>query len=103
MTNGIVISLAIIFMHACTWDGMIFAGIKKIIKPDWFISKPIYRCPICMTPWWGTLFYFFLQPSPTLINWLSTIAVAAGLYVLYVCLLTIREAAMTYCDSLDKE
>jgi hypothetical protein len=56
-----------------------------------------------MTPWWGTLFYFFLQPSATIINWLSTIATAAGLSVLYVCLLTLREAAMTYCESLDKE
>lgn len=101
MVLALAISLIILFLHACSWKGMIFERIKKIIPPEKYyifgkdISKPIYGCPICMTPWWGTLIYwlFFAISIP---HWILTILTASGLSVLYVVMIDLKDAAITY-------
>jgi hypothetical protein len=50
LTHAFIIAMIVLFIHASSWDGMIFEGIKKIIKPEGHLYKPIYGCPICMTP-----------------------------------------------------
>lgn len=54
-----IISFIVMFLHATTRKGHIFgfiyertwnwSGWKKKLK------KPLFDCPICMTPWWGAL------------------------------------------------
>ena len=54
------------------------------------ISKPIYNCPICMTPWWGTLIYwlFFGLSIP---DWLLTVGAASGISVISVILIYAKD------------
>jgi hypothetical protein len=88
--NSLVIALIIFFLHATTWDTHIFSGIRKLISEDSMISKPIYNCPICMTPWWGSLIYWlFFAHSFT--DWLLTVGAAAGLSVISVILIYAKD------------
>ena len=61
LQHALIISLIVLFFHSPTWDGMIFAGVKKIIKPTGNLYKPIYACPIYQTPYWGTIAYFLFM------------------------------------------
>ena len=90
LQQAVVIALVIMFLNATTWEGMIFHGIRKLIDPEAAISKPIYNCPICMGPWWGTLIYilFFHESFK---SYLLTVGAASGLCVIAVILLAIRE------------
>ena len=93
MLAAAMIAFIILFLHACTWEGMIFEDIKKYIKPEGKLYKPIYGCPICMTPWWGTIIYWiFFHVS--FINWLLVVGTASGISVVFVVLLALREAAI---------
>lgn len=82
------ISLITLFIHATTWDGLINDWVKKIIDPDAFWAKPLYGCPICMTPYYGTIIYFLMGFShfliPSFFGWLFTIAIASGFSTLIV-------------------
>lgn len=51
--NALIISLTVFALHASAWEGMIFGKIREYISPDSFIAKPLYGCPICMTPYYG--------------------------------------------------
>lgn len=88
--NSLIISLIILFLHATTWDGHIFAGIRKYIDEDSAISKPIYNCPICMTPWWGTLIYWIFYQN-SIADWLLTVGAAAGFSVISVIMIIFKE------------
>lgn len=94
---AVIISLIVLFIHSCTWDGMIFSKIKDYIKPEGNLYKPIYGCPICMTPWWGTLIYvLFIHVS--FVHWLFVIGAASGLSVISVVLIDLREAMLKYYE-----
>jgi hypothetical protein len=90
IATALIISLIVLFLHATTWDGHIFEGIKKVIKPVGKIYKPIYGCPICMTPWWGSIIYllFFKVGFE---HWLLTIGTASGFSVLWVLVIDIKD------------
>lgn len=53
-TQCIYACLVIWFIHATTWDGMIFGFVRKKLYflPRW-IKKPLYMCVICMSPWYA--------------------------------------------------
>ncbi|RZA00873.1 MAG: hypothetical protein EOP47_12655 [Sphingobacteriaceae bacterium] len=90
LEHALIIALIVLFIHSCTWKGMIFDGIKKIIKPEGHIYKPIYGCPICMTPYYGTIIYLlFFNHSFT--DGLLTIATASGMSVISVLLIDIKD------------
>lgn len=91
---SIVIAMIVLFLHACTWDGNIFEGIKKIIKPEGKLYKPIYGCPVCMAPWYGTLIYFIFFGSDWQ-EWILTILAAGGISVFSVIGIIIKD----YCAS----
>jgi hypothetical protein len=57
-----IISLIIIFIHATTWEGMIFEKVNEIFEdaPSW-IRKPLFDCPTCMSPWWCLIVLFFMS------------------------------------------
>ncbi len=76
------------FLHATTWEGMIFGKINNIIKPESILYKPVYACPICMTPWWGTIIYLlFFHIS--FIDWVLTIGCAGGFSTLSLAILSL--------------
>ncbi|WP_419788894.1 hypothetical protein HDF19_05795 [Mucilaginibacter sp. E4BP6] len=88
--HAFIIAMIVLFIHACSWKGMIFEGIKKLIKPEGHIYKPIYGCPICMTPYYGTIMYLlFFRLS--FVDWLLTIGTAAGMGVISVILIDIKD------------
>ncbi|MFN6944921.1 MAG: hypothetical protein ACK4ND_08215 [Cytophagaceae bacterium] len=53
-----VIAFIVYFVKATTWKGMIFFGVKQKLEglPEFF-KKPLFSCPVCMTPWWGAAIY----------------------------------------------
>jgi hypothetical protein len=89
--RALIIAMIVLFLHACSWRGMIFSGIKKIIEPKGHLYKPLYGCPICMTPWYGTIIYLlFFHIS--LADGVLTVAAASGFNVLSVLLIDIKDA-----------
>lgn len=96
--NALAISLIIFFLHATTWDGHIFQGIRNLIDEKSIISKPIYNCPICMSPWWGTAIYLILFPV-SFQDWILTVGVASGLSVISVVLIDLKD----YCIAATKK
>lgn len=92
--------LIVMFLHATSWDGMIFEDIKKYIKPEGMLYKPIYGCPICMTPWWGTVIYWIFFHNSG-VDWLLTIGAASGLSVIGVVFLAIRETCIEIGDFIE--
>jgi hypothetical protein len=58
LQQAFIIAFIVYFIKATTWKGMIFYRPKEKLKglPS-FIRKPVYECPICMTPWWGVVVY----------------------------------------------
>jgi len=88
--NALIISLIVLFIHATTWDGHIFAGIKKLIKPEGKLYKPVYGCPICMTPYYGTAIYWLIYGFG-IADWTVTVGAAAGFSVLWVLIIDIKD------------
>ena len=60
---ALIIAFIVYFLKATTWKGMIFYELAEKLEhwPE-FIRKPLYECPVCMTPWWGIVIYF-LEPG----------------------------------------
>ena len=67
--TSFIISFIVIAIHLTFQAGEIFQFVsrwgKKHIKGKW--QKPVFSCPICMTPWYGIPVYFIghftnLQP-----------------------------------------
>lgn len=82
--HSLQIALLVLFIHATTWEGNIMSWVKVFNFPEW-IEKPLYGCPMCMTPWWGTLIYFTLLNLPINFQvYLLTIGSACGMSVLSV-------------------
>jgi hypothetical protein len=92
--HAFIIAMIVLFIHACSWKGMIFEGVKKLIKPVGHIYKPIYGCPICMTPYYGTIIYLIFFKLSVL-DWLLTIGAAAGIGVIAVLFIDIKDALWT--------
>lgn len=83
---GIIIALFCLFVHACTWEGMIGEKIGELFweAPVW-IKKPLFSCPICMCPWWGSglivLFGILTDYWPHPVVWFLELAIAGGINV----------------------
>lgn len=57
--NLTILILAIIGLHTVTRDGMLFGFVEKfwLSKGDPEIGRPISECVICMSSFWGVLYY----------------------------------------------
>lgn len=54
LTIAIITAVIVQFLHACTLEGMIFQGLRRACeKLPWYLKKPFYDCPTCMSMWWG--------------------------------------------------
>lgn len=98
LEHSLIISFIVLFLHACSWDGMIFAGIKKIVKPQGLAYKPLYGCPICMSPYWGITVYVSLF-SAGFKDWILTIFCAAGISVVWVLLIDLKDYIEKFSQS----
>jgi hypothetical protein len=92
LENACIISLIVLFIHATTWDGNIFAGIKSIIKPEGNLYKIVYGCPTCMTPYWGTVVYLLFFNDGYAKDWFLTVFAAAGIAVIWVLMIDIKDS-----------
>jgi hypothetical protein len=94
---SLAIALIVLAGHSFTWDKHIFSGIRNIIDEKSAISKPLYNCPICMTPWWGTIIYWLIfdgfAAGRTFFDWFVVIGPATGFSVISVVLVVIKD----YC------
>lgn len=100
--NALIIAMIVLFIHSTTWDGMIFGKVKDWIKPEGLLYKPIYGCPICMTPWYGTIIYWLFFASSfeaSWKDWLLTVGTAAGMSVLTIVMLSVRDACIKYDEN----
>ena len=73
----LIIAFSVLFIHSCTWEGMILESVVKVFwkAPVW-IKKPLFECPICMTPWWGSLIIVLsCINSGVWIDWFSWIII----------------------------
>ena len=62
LTNIVIISILVFAIWYLFLEEEIFGFVNKWFggrQKRW--QKPIYTCPACMAPWWGTLIYFGLH------------------------------------------
>lgn len=82
------ISLVVMFIHACTWEGMILSFVPELLwnAPGW-LKKILFDCPICMAPWWGSLILLFIGvftgEFPHWIEWVLELMIAGGMNVVF--------------------
>lgn len=80
----VITSFIVMAIWATMLEGMIF-GIIRV----WFANlaekyqKPLFECPICLTPWYGSLVYWLLW-GESLREWGIVIIAAMGLNTVFV-------------------
>lgn len=66
---------------ATMWEDAIFEFVRKSFERESIsdrLKKPIYDCPICMCPWYGTVLYWLIWGN-SVKEWLIVIIAAMGL------------------------
>ena len=96
--HAFIIAMIVLFIHAVTWKGMILEDIKKFIKPEGYLYKPIYGCPICMSPYYGIIVYLLFF-NVSFADGLLTVATACGLSVVSVLLIDIRDSLCNFSQN----
>lgn len=85
--HALIISLTVFALHASAWEGMIFGKIREYISPDSIVAKPLYNCPICMTPYYGSAIAIGLMLTNTysfsLYEFILTIGAATGFSTIF--------------------
>ena len=61
LANIIIISILVFAIWYMFLEEEIFGFVTKTFGRDKKWQKPLYTCPACMAPWWGTLIYFGLH------------------------------------------
>ena len=110
ITSAFIIAFIVYFIKATTWKGMIFHGV--IEKLNWLpkkLRKPLFECPICMTPWWGVAIYLIgYYAGLEEFNELSfrrlifTVFAAAGINTLFLILNKIYDTLATHEEKEQK-
>lgn len=102
----VIISLTVLFLHATTWEGMIFDKVSVwAFNLPAFIKNPLFDCPICMAPWYGSIILAIADLTNSLpsLNWFKCILIlfaSAGLNVL---LINIIELCRDYVINVGNE
>lgn len=76
----IVIALFVWGIHVVFWNSMILGFVSRWLMyriPTW-LQKILYACPICMTPYYGSLLYW-LRWHDNILDWAICIISAMGL------------------------
>jgi hypothetical protein len=80
----LITALIVMFIWATMLEGMIFGKIRQWLAAlTEFYQKPIFDCPICMVPWYGSIVYWVIWGNSWQ-EWLIVIFAAAGLNTVFV-------------------
>lgn len=74
------ISMMVFAIHYTMQEGEIFGFVGKWLH-DWLPPKyhqPVFECPVCMAPWYGTLIYWIFWHQGKK-EWIICIIAAMGL------------------------
>jgi len=102
--TAFIIAFIVYFIKATTWKGMIFHELSEKLE-SWpeAVRKPLYECPICMTPWWGLIIYLIghysgLQEFDELSfpRVVFTILVASGINTIFLLINKIYDTLFTH-------
>lgn len=77
-----MISFIVIALWCMMLNGMIFGKIRDIKMPDW-LTNPIFDCPVCQMPYYGSIFYWWLFHE-SVKDWVVVILVAMGIATIFV-------------------
>lgn len=81
MMDIVFISLAVYAIWYTMQPGEIFEGLANLFsKLPAKLHSPLFDCPICMVPWYGSLLYWIFYAGP-IEDWAFTIIGALGLNV----------------------
>lgn len=71
-------SIIVQFIYACFWEGMVLGKVAGWLsdKIPYWMQKPIFDCPICMTPYYSVIFALILHYTG-----LFSIPIAANIIV----------------------
>lgn len=93
LEKALIVSLIVIFIHLTFQEGEIFGSVGKRLARllPVKLHKPVFSCPICMTPWWGSLIIFVASITGIEVfqgihfwDWLFILAIGAGISTVYV-------------------
>lgn len=76
----IITSLLVFAIWATMWEEAIFEFVRKWGDKNLpeKLRKPIYDCPVCMAPWYGSAIYWLLWGSGW-VEWAVVVIGAMGL------------------------
>jgi hypothetical protein len=82
LTNIVIISIMVFAIWYLFLEDEIFGIVNKWFGRQKKWQKPLYTCPACMAPWWGTLIYFGLHyagiESFSNIHWTNIVITVFG-------------------------
>lgn len=79
LEKAVIVSLITLTIYGVFMDGMVFSCFRKLLlKLPKTIHKPVFDCPFCMTPYWGSTVYFGLIGGDVK-EWVIVILAASGL------------------------
>lgn len=104
LEKALILSLIVIFIHLTFQEGEIFEFVGK-----WFtrhlpvkLHKPVFSCPICMTPWWGSIVMAVacivgidVFQNIHFWSWLFILAIGGGISTVYVEMKPKKEISVT--------
>lgn len=82
LQRAFIISLIVIAIWATMLPNMIFGKIRDIKMPEW-LADPLYDCPICSCPYYGSVAYWIIFHD-TVMMWIIVILVAMGINTVFV-------------------
>lgn len=104
LKKAAVLSLATFFAHVTTWEGHIFHKPAEWLKdrlPEG-LQKPLFGCPICMTPYYSVLMLALLKADRRgVVRAVVTIAAAAGISTVWAILSQFYQLSIKAEDRLD--
>lgn len=83
MNTVLIIALIVQAIWYTMQDGEIFGKLGNWLHANLpkKLHSPVFDCPVCMTPWYGTILYWSWPGSPYVWGWLVTVLAAMGLQV----------------------
>lgn len=99
------------FIWACFLEGMIFGFVRKFleIRISEYLQQPLFDCPVCMTPYYGSVAYWLIVLSGKWqgdwIEWIIVILVAAGINTVFIKIFPhdIQRMTLTQEEIIDKK
>lgn len=84
LMQAFIVSFLTMFIWATMLEGMIFGKVRVWFSNlKEFYQKPLFDCPICLCPYYGTAIYWLLFGNNWK-EWLIVIFIAAGINTVYV-------------------